>query len=39
MNAQSEQRLKQILRASIGEPYVGKRLKVRNVSRAMPMPT
>lgn len=36
MKAETEQRLKQLIRFSIGEPYVGKRLKLRSVSRAMP---
>jgi SAM-dependent methyltransferase len=36
MKAETEQRLKQLIRFSIGEPYVGKRLKMRSVSRAMP---
>jgi SAM-dependent methyltransferase len=32
----TEQRLKQILRRTIGEPYVGKRLKLRRLNRVLP---
>jgi 2-polyprenyl-3-methyl-5-hydroxy-6-metoxy-1,4-benzoquinol methylase len=33
----TEQRVKQALRCTIGEPYVGKRLKLRRMARAMPV--
>lgn len=32
----TKQRAKQVLRRTVGEPYVGKRLKLRNLARVMP---
>jgi SAM-dependent methyltransferase len=36
MDPRTKQRLKQAVRRTIGEPYVGKRLKLRNITRHFP---